>query len=509
MSGATREKSVSPVASEVKKSGSPRPKIGIFVIAYNAERHISKTLSRIPAALWRDIDVVYVIDDCSTDDTTRCALDFKPPCDPAKFVVLRNRVNRRYGGNQKLGYQYAIDRGLDIVVMLHADGQYAPEVLPDLLDPLIRGEADVVLGSRMMRRADARRGGMPLYKFVGNIILTKIENALSGMRLSEFHSGYRAYSVSLLKTLPIWENSDEWHFDTQILFQAHAAGARIVEKPIPTYYGDEICHVNGIAYAINCILSAMAYHFHRRGLLYIAKYDVERGGHRYPEKFADPGSSHAMLWDWLKKRELKGARVLELGVGDAALTRRLHEAGASGDGVEISETSAKLASPYCRRVLTADLNEIDRLALEPPYDICLAADVLEHLYRPDYVLSRLKTVVRRGGHLYVSLPNVANIYVRMNLLFGRFPRTRRGPLDETHLHFYTFRDMRRLIAKTGWVIREEAVTAMPVPILFPFFQKAPFSWLWAFARKLTALMPGLLGYQGLFICENTNSPDLL
>ncbi|MCS6771599.1 MAG: bifunctional glycosyltransferase/class I SAM-dependent methyltransferase [Kiritimatiellae bacterium] len=484
-------------------------RIGIFVIAYNAERHIAKTLSRIPADLWKAIDVVYVIDDCSTDDTTRVALGFKPPIDPQKFVVLRNRVNQRYGGNQKLGYQYAIDRGLDVVVMLHADGQYAPEVLPQLLEPIIRDEADVVLGSRMIHRADARKGGMPLYKFVGNIVLTKIENALSGMRLSEFHSGYRAYRVDFLKTIPIWENSDEWHFDTQILFQAHGAGARIREIPIPTYYGDEICHVNGIIYGLNCVLSALAFFLHKSGFLYVAKYDVEREGHRYPEKFADPGSSHSLLWSWLTEQNLRGARVLELGVGDAALTRRLWEAGAIVDGVELSESSARRAAPYCRRVLQSDLNDFDRLEIEPPYDICVAADVLEHLHRPEYVLSRLKRAVRRGGRLYVSLPNVANLYVRLNLLFGRFPRTRRGPLDETHLHFYTFRDMRRLLAKTGWVIRREAPTSMPVPILFPFFQKPPFSWVWWVARKMTNTLPGLLGYQGLFVCENTNSPDLL
>lgn len=494
---------------EAEKGAAPPAKIGIFVIAYNAERHIDKTLARIPSYLWEQIEVVYVVDDCSKDDTTRRALDFQPPCDPKKFVVLRNRVNRRYGGNQKLGYQFAIDRGLDIVVMLHADGQYAPECLPELLGPLLRGEADVTLGSRMMRRGEARRGGMPLYKFIGNIVLTKFENALSGMRLSEFHSGYRAYRVSLLESLPIWENSDEWHFDTQILFQVHSAGARIVEVPIPTYYGDEICHVNGIAYGLNCILSSMAYALHRRGWIYLSKYDVERGGHRYPEKFSDPGSSHSILWKWLQETELRNARVLELGVGDAALTRRLHEAGAWVDGIEISEKSAHLARPYCRQVWCMDLNQIDAIPMNPPYDFVVAADVLEHLVRPEYVLSKLKTVVRRNGLLYVSLPNVANIYVRLLLLIGKFPRGRRGPLDETHLHFYTFSAMRRLLDKTGWLIRREDVTSMPVPVLFPFMRRIPLKWAWSVARGLTRCMPGLLGYQGLFICENPNEPDLL
>src|SRR5690606_38275953 len=124
------------------------------------------------------------------------------------ITVVRNAVNRGYGGNQKVGYAYAIERRFHIVAMLHGDGQYTPEELPRLLEPLVRGEADAVFGSRMMERFAALRGGMPLYKFVGNKVLTTIENLLLGTRLSEFHSGYRIYSVRALQSLPLELNSD-------------------------------------------------------------------------------------------------------------------------------------------------------------------------------------------------------------------------------------------------------------------------------------------------------------
>src|SRR3569623_565266 len=164
-----------------------------------------------------------------------------------------------YGGNQQRGYQYAIERGLDIVVLLHGDGQYAPEVMQDLLTPLETGQADMVMGSRMMVPGAALRGNMPMYKYVGNKVLTWFENAMAGTKLTEFHSGYRAYSVNALRKIPLGRMTYNWHFDTQIILEFLKRGFRIKEVPIPTYYGDEICHVNGIPYAMHCLRESLGF----------------------------------------------------------------------------------------------------------------------------------------------------------------------------------------------------------------------------------------------------------
>jgi glycosyltransferase involved in cell wall biosynthesis len=164
-----------------------------------------------------------------------------------------------YGGNQSKGYQYAMERGLDIVVLLHGDGQYAPEVMQELLTPLERGEADMVMGSRMMIKGAALKGNMPMYKYVGNKILTFVENKLIGTKFTEFHSGYRAYSLNAMRNIPLGRLTFNWHFDTQIIIEFVKKGYRIREVPIPTYYGDEICHVNGIPYALNCMWQAAKY----------------------------------------------------------------------------------------------------------------------------------------------------------------------------------------------------------------------------------------------------------
>ena len=492
----------------IKTSVDTTPKkIGVFIIAYNAESQIEKTLSRIPEDIYNVISMIFVIDDCSTDKTVDKALSYK--ANRSKIKIIRNRVNQRYGGNQKLGYQYAIEQGLDVVVMLHADGQYAPEYLSKLLEPILSNKADVVFGTRMKHHSDALKGGMPKYKFLGNIVLTWFENALADLNLSEFHSGYRAYSVSFLKSIPFWENSDEWHFDTQILFQAKQGNARIEEIPIPTYYGDEICHVNGMIYGLNCIKSAILFMLHRQGIMYDRKYDVTTRGRRYFEKFNDPYSSHSMIWRYLEKKDLNGLRVLELGVGDSSITRRLHMAGAEIDGVELDENAAELAHPFCRKVYRHNLDDIFDIDLRDEYDMVIAADVLEHLRSPEIVLSHLKAHLKENGVLIVSLPNIANIYVRLNLLLGRWPTYSKGILDETHLHQYTLKTMQKLLRKTGWVIENKAVTSIPWVIVFPFLSKKPFSILNHMWYSLTRLFKGLLCYQGIFFCRNPNTGSLL
>ncbi len=239
-------------------------RIGIFVIAYNAETTLTSVLTRIPPEIVAKVDEIFVIDDCSSDQTYDVGRGYAGGPAAAKLTIQRNLVNLMYGGNQKRGYAYAIERGLDIVVLLHGDGQYAPEVMQRLLEPLESGRAEMVMGSRMLEAGAALKGHMPLYKYAGNKILTQTQNWLLGTRFSEFHSGYRAYACHALQSLDFTQMTNSWHFDTQIILEFLRRGYRIVEVPIPTYYGDEICHVNGIPYAYQCVRATAQFAWRRR-----------------------------------------------------------------------------------------------------------------------------------------------------------------------------------------------------------------------------------------------------
>jgi glycosyltransferase involved in cell wall biosynthesis len=235
-----------------------RSRIGVVVVAYNAEDTLAQVLDRLPEPFCERLEVIFVCDDASQDATYERGVAYQRRSD-LPIELVRQPVNLGYGGNQKVGYNLAIERGLDVVVLLHGDGQYAPEVIDQLVDPIVAGRADAVFGSRMMVRGDARRGGMPFYKFVGNKVLTTTQNLLLGTKLSEFHSGYRAYSVATLRALPFNENSDDFNFDTQIILNLIEAKQRILEVPIPTFYGDEICYVNGMSYAKDIVLDTIRF----------------------------------------------------------------------------------------------------------------------------------------------------------------------------------------------------------------------------------------------------------
>ena len=222
-----------------------KPTIAVLVVAYNAQDTLETVLDRIPESFIPEISTVLVCDDASTDATTAVVTNYMVQS-RLPITVVTHPINRGYGGNQKFGYRWAIEHGIDVVILLHGDGQYAPEELPRMAAPIVDGSADVVFGSRMLDRSQARKGGMPLYKYVGNIFLTTVQNWLVGTNLSEWHSGYRAYRVSALASIDLDHNSDEFDFDTQIILQMTASGQRIREIGIPTFYGEEISHVNSV-----------------------------------------------------------------------------------------------------------------------------------------------------------------------------------------------------------------------------------------------------------------------
>ena len=242
------------------------PKFAVFIVSYAAMERLVRVLQRIPGPIYDLLAEIYIFDDFSPDQTYEVCRGYLDQAKLDKVSLFRNPRNYGYGGNQKLGYEYAIAKDYDYVVLLHGDGQYAPEYLPDLILPTLDDDAQIVFGSRMLRPANALAGGMPRYKFVGNRVLTGFENLILGLGLSEFHSGYRLYGTRFLRRVNFKLNTDDFHFDTQIIIQAAMVAQPIVEVPIPTFYGDEICHVNGMKYAGDVVWSVLEYRLHQIGL---------------------------------------------------------------------------------------------------------------------------------------------------------------------------------------------------------------------------------------------------
>lgn len=217
------------------------------------------------------VDLVLLVDDGSTDATLEIARELKLE------IFLHNR-NYGYGGNQKTCYLEALEAGADVVVMVHPDYQYDPSCLPQIIAPLQSAEADVVLGSRLMGTSPMKQG-MPWWKYYGNRGLTKLENAVFGLNLSEYHTGYRAYSRHVLETVNFHVNSDGFIFDQELIAQIVDAGFRIQEVPVPTRYFPEASStsfVDSVRYGLGILWLAFQYFLHKRKLVQQKKFESLR-----------------------------------------------------------------------------------------------------------------------------------------------------------------------------------------------------------------------------------------
>lgn len=239
-------------------------RVAIFIPAFNAASTIVKVLDRIPTSLRDQMAEIFVIDNNSADSTSMVAINYREQHGLSNLEVIKNPQNMGYGGSQKIAYQRCIDKGYDCVAMLHGDAQYAPELLETLLTPVLEGKADMVFGSRMS--GNPLKGGMPIIRFLGNRALTTMQNWFLGTRLSEFHSGYRVFSVKALQKIPFDRFSSDYHFDTEMIILFVDRAFRIVEIPIPTFYGDEKNYVNIWDYGMKVLISTATYFLQKTGL---------------------------------------------------------------------------------------------------------------------------------------------------------------------------------------------------------------------------------------------------
>jgi glycosyltransferase involved in cell wall biosynthesis len=244
-----------------------RSKVVVVMPARQAAATLEQTFAGIPMDV---VDEVILIDDHSSDETVRLARQL-----PLHVVWHPHQVG--YGGNQKTCYMQALERGADVVVMLHPDGQYESELVPKMIEPILAGEADLVLGSRLLEPGAALAAGMPRWKYLANRFLTGIENRIMGTQLSEAHTGYRAYSRRLLLTVPFLRNSLDFTFDSELLMQASHFGFTIKEIPARCRYYEDMSSVRfkaGVIYGTKTLWAGFRLLLHRWGILRSRKYQA-------------------------------------------------------------------------------------------------------------------------------------------------------------------------------------------------------------------------------------------
>jgi len=443
------------------KNGTKTPnetKTLVLIVAYEAESHIAAVLNRLPGEIWNNSRFeVLCIDDASRDSTAELATKWRKEHQIENIVVLKNRNNQGYGGNQKLGYKYAMDHDFDYVVLLHGDGQYAPELVAEIAKTMAEEKSDVYLGARTWSYWNARSGGMPRYKYFGNKILTWVQNLITGKNLIEYHTGLRGYSVPFLKELAFALNSNDFYFDTEILLQAFYNEAKIIERPIPVHYGDEVCRVNGPVYAAQVFLATLHYALINFGILNSPQYRRKQVD-RYIDKAGSAWSSHGQALSMLAKYPTK--KILDIGCGNGSVARRMMQAGNLVHGMDRADYHT--AAPWSgfsqidldRDAITLDTSSFDAI-------VCL--DVIEHLKRPEELLLNIREAQKgiKSPVVLLCTPNIAFITVRLALLLGFFNYSDKGILDIDHSRLFSRQSFLRMIRNSGYDVLEFA--GIPAP----------------------------------------------
>lgn len=451
-------------------------RVAVFIVAYNASKHIEKVLNRIPKFVSENLSEIFLIDDSSKDDTASVASRVDWPTNYAPLKVFKTPFNQGYGGNQKIGYNYAIQSEFDIVVLLHGDGQYAPEALPFLLAQYVDG-VDAVFGSRFINAGDALKGGMPLYKFVGNRVLTGMQNYFMHGSLSEWHSGYRSYRTSLLKRIPFSCNSNDFDFDAEIIIQTLGSGGVIREVPIPTFYGDEICHVNGMKYALQCMKNVLQYRTMQAELFYDPRFDLSK-----PQEIKSISKKSASTSiDFFVEKTLFStpSRILKI-ASDSS-----------------NSTASGLEKPGSSVRTIANLESDELTSMD--FDVVIALDALQNQSHPEATLKILGDALKANGQLYASCANVAYLPVRLMLLLGFFNYGRKGVLDRSHKRLFTRSSFKRLLLQGGFEV--EIIYGFGPPILDKVGTTIAFRVLDKLSYFLAKLWPSLFAFEILFIAK--------
>ena len=395
--------------------------------------------------------------------------------------VTRHSLNLGHGGDQKVVFRSVANIDSGVLVVINGECQYSLETISEIAQPIIRGEADVVLGSLRRYKRDLKQ------------FSTFVNNFLSGVKFENWHSGYRAYLISSLNSINFVESSDGLSFDTDVLLQLNSAGFRIAKVAINSNKDSDTPNGLGFIAIFKSLITVIR---HRLKIMGFAPSNVMPAAYRF--KFNEY-SSHSKLKEVLQN--MPQSRVLDLGCADGQLSEVAASLGHEVTAVDI-ESGPKSSTQI--KFFQHDLENDLPIDLSGKFDVVLCADILEHLRKPDILLFKLLPRLSNNGMILVSIPNFGHWYPRIRTLLGRFDYDARGILDQTHLRFFTRRSFSKMATKAGYKVKRLSVTGTPFEVMLREAPKRNFSWSFLIStlskidRIFCKVRPTLFAYQFIF-----------
>ncbi len=410
--------------------------------------------------------------------------------------ILRSPVNQGLGGYQKLGFRYAIEAGFDLVVKPGGYGESASELLPRFLEAFESTGADVILGSPARDSPKAKSGGVRYRKHAVSRALTLFQSLITGRRLGDYQSGFRAYSNAFLRSVPFEINTNDLHFDTEILLQALNVGAAIEELDVPHPRRGEAVRGRGLGYAASELRATAAYRMHQFGMLCSLKYR-QLGSDRYRDKTWVPYSSHAEALKIVRRTAPRS--LLDLGCGPGHVGRLCEAMGVRVTGIDRESPLPDSLTDFHRWDLEQTPLPVDALS----FDMVLMLDIIEHLANPEDFLVSLRGSSERSAsdqpaRVVITTPNIAFASIRLNLLLGRFNYAERGILDITHKRLFTRRSLLTTLEDCGYRIEQLRGIGAPFDAVMGGRSGR---FLGIVSGALSRVWPSLFAFQFLVVCR--------
>lgn len=475
-----------------REQGEAFPRIALFLFGGSDAETLRKTIEALPEELDACLEEVVLVPDGVPEDST-------PPLrELAGRRQLELRVHRMprtagYGGARKSVFEYVLMRGVDLAVTMRGDGLHPPERLVALLHAALARPDSLVLATRLMHSGES---DSPLPHRLAHAGATAIQNRLLGLRLGDYHSGFRVYSARTLRCIPFQLNADDRGFDMQTVIQCRALGAPVHEVWVPPTWKEYPSSPRGLFNVMRFTAAAFDYRLHQLHLTRRGRYFVDPDVH-YTLKQSRTGS-HMQIVEAIEP----GSQVLDLGCSHGLLAQPLHEKDVRVTGVDVlgPQSPTEAMEEFFER----DLEQPLELPTGRVFDYVVCSDVIEHLRSRTELLRSVRRYLKPGGRLLISTPNVALWFYRLSLLVGRFEYGPRGVLDETHVHLYTRATFVRAVEKAGFRILRERVTALPFEVVFESTGRSRLVRGLAGAYHLLArLWPELFAYQILLEAEIT------
>ncbi len=469
-------------------AGDGFPRVGLFLLGCGDAAVLSRTVARIPEGLEECLAEVVALGSEAGGDPTAAKAAGAPRFG---LRLLRPFGRASYGALRKQAFEYALERGLDVAVVMRGDGRHPPEALPWLLHPALVEGRSVVFASRL-GRTEAVEAGMPLLFRVAHALASGVQNRVLGLRLHDYLTSFRVYAAPVLRAIPFHLNADDPAFDAQLTIQCRALGVTVHEAGVPDLWREHLTVREGLRQALRACAVALEYRLHQLHVIRRGQYFVDHGVHYSLKR--SPTGSHMQIVGAIRP----DSDLLDLGCSQGLLAGPLRAKGVRVTGVDVAPPER----------LVTGLEEYHRRDLEQPLDLppgrafayVVIADVIEHLRNRAELLRESRRLLTRDGRLIISTPNIALWFYRLSLLVGRFEYGPRGVLDRTHVHLYTRASFRRQVERAGFRIVKERVTALPFEVVFESTGRSRLvRGLSRAYHRLARLWPEMFAYQ--FILE--------